>query len=151
MKQKDVITREQQRTEDTWDLTDLYTTDEAYQEAKERLEKMTQELASLQGTLEAGAEQLLQALCLYEQAMEVFEALHVYANQRYHQDTTNAKYQKMSGEMQVAGANLMQAVSWLEPELLAILQDRMDAYFAENPEYIQKDGIKEQIEKETWH
>lgn len=140
MKQKDVITREQQRTEDTWDLTDLYTTDEAYQEAKERLEKMTQELTSLQGTLEEGAEQLLQALCLYEQAMEVFEALHVYANQRYHQDTTNAKYQKMSGEMQVAGANLMQAVSWLEPELLAILQDRMDAYFAENPEYIQKDG-----------
>lgn len=120
MDQNSVITREQQKTEDTWNMQDLYATEELFQEDAEKLACMTEEFSSMKGTLGKGEQELQKALQLYEQMNEVFESLYVYAFQKYHEDTTNPKYQQMSGEMQIIATNLSQAVSWMEPELLSL-------------------------------
>ena len=120
MDQNSVITREQQKAEDTWNMQDLYATEELFQEDAEKLACMMEEFSSMKGTLGKGEQELQKALQLYEQMNEVFESLYVYAFQKYHEDTTNPKYQQMSGEMQIIAANLSQAVSWMEPELLSL-------------------------------
>lgn len=120
MDQNSVITREQQKTEDTWNMQDLYATEELFQEDAEKLACMTEEFSSMKGTLGKGEQELQKALQLYEHMNEVFESLYVYAFQKYHEDTTNPKYQQMSGEMQIIATNLSQAVSWMEPELLSL-------------------------------
>ena len=120
MDQNSVITREQQKTEDTWNMQDLYATEELFQEDAEKLACMTEEFSSMKGILGKGEQELQKALQLYEQMNEVFESLYVYAFQKYHEDTTNPKYQQMSGEMQIIATNLSQAVSWMEPELLSL-------------------------------
>ena len=120
MDQNSVITREQQKTEDTWNMQDLYATEELFQEDAEKLACMMEEFSSMKGTIGKGEQELLKALQMYEQMNEVFEALYVYAFQKYHEDTTNPKYQQMSGEMQIIAANLSQTVSWMEPELLSL-------------------------------
>lgn len=129
MEQQGILTREQQRMEDTWDMTDIYKTEEDFSEDAKRLESLMEQFAALQGTLADGAPQLLEALRLYEQMAEISESLYVYANQKYHEDTANAKYQQMSGEIQILETQLSQALSWLEPELLALPQERLEEYF----------------------
>lgn len=123
------MTRQEQKIEDTWNMQDLYETEELFSEDARKLEKQMEEFAALQGSLDQGAGQLLKVLELYEEMNLTFEKLYVYANQRYHEDTANAKYQKMSGEMQIMAASLSQAASWLEPELLALPEDVLEGYF----------------------
>ena len=120
MDQNSVITREQQKAEDTWNMQDLYATEELFQEDAEKLSSMMEAFSSMKGTLGKGEQELQKALQMYEQMNAVFESLYVYAFQKYHEDTTNPKYQQMSGEMQIIAANLSQAVSWMEPELLSL-------------------------------
>ena len=126
MDQNSVITREQQKTEDTWNMQDLYATEELFQEYAEKLSSMMEAFSSMKCTLGKGEQELQKALQLYEQMNEVFESLYVYAFQKYHEDTTNPKYQQMSGEMQIIAANLSQAVSWMEPELLSLPENAFE-------------------------
>ena len=126
----EIMTRDQQRVEDTWNMQDMYATEELFSEDAELLEKYRVELEGMQGTLKQGKQQLLKVLKLYAKSSEIYERLYVYANQKYHEDTANAKYQQMSGEMQIIGTRLSQAVSWMEPELLAISQDELEGYFS---------------------
>lgn len=126
MDQNSVINREQQKTEDTWNMQDLYATEELFQEDAEKLSCMMEEFSSMKGSLGKGEPELLKTLQLYEQMNEVFESLYVYAFQKYHEDTTNPKYQQMSGEMQIIASNLSQAVSWMEPELLSLPENAFE-------------------------
>lgn len=129
MEEQTIRTRQEQKIEDTWNMQELYENEELFSADAEKLEKMTEEFTSLQGSLSQGAGQLLKVLKLYEEMNLVFERLYVYANQKYHEDTTNAKYQQMSGETQIMATMLGQACAWLEPELLALPEDRLAGYF----------------------
>jgi oligoendopeptidase F len=63
----------------------------------------------------------------------MFEKLYVYANQKNHEDTSNAKYQKLSGEMTAMSAKFGEATAWMVPEILSIPQEVLDAYLQEEP------------------
>lgn len=128
MEQEKIITRQEQKTENTWNMQDLYENEELFSEDGEKLEKMMQEFAAYEGTLSKGMEQLVKVLNLYEDMNLIFEKMYVYANQKYHEDTTNARYQQMSGEMQIVMTSMGQAQAWLEPEILALPDD----YLREN-------------------
>lgn len=122
------MTRQEQKIEDTWRMEDLYETEEAFSRDGELLEEQIREFEALRDTLNQGPEQLLRALKLYEEMNQVFEKLYVYANQRYHEDTANGKYQQMSGEMQIMATRLSQAAAWLEPEILALPLEKLEEY-----------------------
>lgn len=126
----EILTRDQQRPEDTWNMQDLYETEERFREDEETLKTYIARLKKMQGTLGQGPEQLLSVLKLYAAAAEVYEKLYVYANQKYHEDTANAKYQKMSGEMQITGTLFSQATSWIDPELLTLSEEKLEQYFS---------------------
>lgn len=129
MEQQKIKTRQEQNTADTWNMQDLYRTEELFREDTEKLEKLMEEFTVCEGTLAQGSEQLLNVLKLYEEMNLVFERLYVYANQKYHEDTANGKYQQMSGEMQIKASELGQACAWLEPELLSLSREILEEYF----------------------
>lgn len=145
------MTRQEQRVEDTWNMQDLYADEELYEADGEKLEKMTEEFASYEGTLSQGAEQLLKVLRLYEEMNLLFERMYVYANQKWHEDTANARYQQMSGEMQIMATKLGQAASWLEPEILAMPQEVLEAYLSEGKEEAGYRRFIEQITRKREH
>ena len=109
------------------------------------------EFAGLQGTLKDGSEALLKIMQLYEEMNQIFEKLYVYANQRNHEDTANAKYQKMSGEMNIVAARLSQVTAWLESEILeldeAVLRQEMEL----EPELKKYDWFLIQITRKKAH
>lgn len=141
------MTRQEQHVEDTWRMEDIYATEEAYQADAGKLQKLLDAFAKCRGTLAQGPEQFLKAFQLYEEIGRTYERLHVYANQHYHEDTANAKYQKMVGEMQIVETKLGQTVSWLEPELLALPEKTLDGFFASGNEEL--NGYRREVEQIT--
>ena len=135
--------RYEQRLEDTWNMEDIYASQADYDADVRKLTEMAEQFKAYRGRLSEGADALLEVLKHYEAMRQTCERLNVYAGQRYHQDTGDAVYQKLSGEMQTLTSSVNQACAWLEPELLALPSEKLDAYFEENKEL---EGYRRQIE-----
>ena len=58
MEEQKILTRQEQKAENTWNMQDLYANEELFSEDGEKLEKMMEEFASYKGTLAEGAEQM---------------------------------------------------------------------------------------------
>ena len=138
--------RSEQRVENTWKMEDIYASMEAYNADVQKVQALLKEYEALQGTLGKDAECLLRALMLDEQISMIYSELAVYANQRYHEDTGNAVYQKLTGEVQTLGVQMMQSISWFQPELLALPEARLTQYYAEEPKL---EGYRRQVEEVT--
>ena len=143
--------RQEQQMENTWRLEDIYENEDLFSQDAERLDARMDQFAGLQGTLKDGSEALLKVMRLYEEMNQIFEKLYVYANQRNHEDTANAKYQKMSGEMNIVAARLSQVTAWLESEILeldeAVLRQEMEL----EPELKKYDWFLIQITRKKAH
>ena len=143
--------RQEQQVENTWRLEDIYENEDLFSQDAERLDARMDQFAGLQGTLKDGSEALLKVMQLYEEMNQIFEKLYVYANQRNHEDTANAKYQKMSGEMNIVAARLSQVTAWLESEILeldeAVLRQEMEL----EPELKKYDWFLIQITRKKAH
>lgn len=143
--------RQEQQVENTWRLEDIYENEDLFSQDAERLDARMDQFAGLQGTLKDGSEALLKVMQLYEEMNHIFEKLYVYANQRNHEDTANAKYQKMSGEMNIVAARLSQVTAWLESEILeldeAVLRQEMEL----EPELKKYDWFLIQITRKKAH
>ncbi len=124
--------RQEQKTENTWNMQDLYESEEALERDRKELECRMEQFPSYEGTLADGAEKAAEVLQFYSDMSLLFEKQYVYANQKYHEDTANAKYQELSGTMQILATKLGQVGAWLEPELLALPKELLDAYLQED-------------------
>ena len=143
--------RQEQRTENTWRLEDIYENEELFSQDAEKLDALMDEFAGLQGTLKDGSKALLKTMQLYEQMNQIFEKLYVYANQRNHEDTANAKYQKMSGEMNIIAARLSQVTAWLESEILELDEAALRYEMGLEPELKKYDWFLTQITRKKAH
>lgn len=143
--------RQEQRVENTWRLEDLYENEVLFSQDAEKLDAWMEQFAELQGTVQDGAEALEKALKLYEAMNQLFEKLYVYANQRNHEDTANAKYQKMSGETQIMAAKMNQVTSWLEPEILMLDEGTLKNEVDQVPELKKYDWFLNQIIRKKAH
>ena len=123
-----IMTRQEQKQEDTWNMQDLYETEELYDQDVQKLEQMMEQFETYRGSLGEGEKQFSRVIGDYARMNEAFERIYVYANQKYHEYTGNAKYQKMSGESQSLAAKLSGVTSWLEPEILALPADTLEQY-----------------------
>lgn len=126
--------RQEQKTENTWNLQDLYENGDLFEQDVQKLRRQMETFRKMQGSAVQTAENLLEALRLNEQMEMVFEKLYVYANQKYHEDTADAASQWLSGQMQVMAAEVSQAEAWLEPEVLSLPEEKLEEYFKEAPE-----------------
>ncbi|MCI7272087.1 MAG: oligoendopeptidase F, partial [Anaerobutyricum hallii] len=73
-----------------WHIQDLYAADEVWEKDYEALAEQAKELAAYEGRLKEGSEVFVEYMRKKEEVMKKFEAIYVYANQRYHEDTGNS-------------------------------------------------------------
>ena len=121
-KEKTVKKRQECDPAYQWHIQDLYASDEAWEKDYESLTSEIQSLAAYEGRLKEGSEVFVEYMRKKEALMKKFEAIYVYANQRYHEDTGNSFYQGLAGKAQTLSIQLDSAVVFEEPELLAIGQ-----------------------------
>ena len=115
--------REQISDEFKWDMSAIYSSLEAWEADYAKAAGSVEVIKSFQGTLGESAERLYEMQKCYDEINLIVEKLHVYANQHLHENTADAFYQGLVGRVQVLEVQLMEASSYIEPEILAIPED----------------------------
>lgn len=123
--------REEINQEYCWKLEDIFDTDEAWRKEYQELQKGLELLRGFQGMAVRGPERLFTVLETLGNIEQRFERVYVYANQKYHQDTGNQKYQEMSGKAAALSVALSDAAAFLEPEILTLEATRLEEWLEE--------------------
>jgi oligoendopeptidase F len=123
-----VPTRDEVEQQNTWDLTNIYESDEAWEAGFQKSEGMLQEFGSYEGQLGNSAQNLLDGLQLQDEAGTLMGLLYTYAGKKNHQDIGNTVYQAMFQRIQGLNTKLSQASSFIEPEILAIPEKKLNKF-----------------------
>ncbi len=115
---------------DTWDLSRLFVSDEAWSKALARFQRRAKDYADFCGQLGKSAEKLAECLKFDSQVSRQAERLGTYAFLRSAEDQSNADAQRMLGCYQHAARLMAEASSFLRPEILAIPEVRMKQFLA---------------------
>ncbi|HFE9695133.1 TPA: oligoendopeptidase F [Enterococcus faecalis] len=130
---KQLPTRDEVPTPLTWDLTKIFKDDAAFDVAYNQLTEELNQAESFKGTLGNGAEAFLATL---EYVLDVYrkvETLYVYSHLKNDQDTTNTAYQALYARASSLYAQVSEAVSWFDPEVLTLSDEQIWGYFEEQP------------------
>ena len=109
-----------------WKIEDLYATNEVWEEDFAKLQKGIEELKNFEGTLGQSAENLLKMQEKCDELNQLAEKVYVYANQRLHEDMGDTLYQGLSGRAQMLLVQMSEAASYIEPEILAIAEEKLE-------------------------
>jgi oligoendopeptidase F len=112
--------RDEIEDEYTWDLTTIYASDQAWEEAISSLDSRLSEITALEGKVGESAQSLLKALTLQDDLVMQIEQIYVYAKRRYDSDTTDTTGQVLSNKASSSYARIAAALAFIEPEILAI-------------------------------
>ncbi len=117
-----------------WKLTDLYETDEQWNEEVEKAKELCTQIQAFAGTLGQSAKQLLDFFRLRDELSRRAARICVYANESYHQDTADAKYQGFAAASDSVMVLMNAAVSFADPEILAIPEETLRSFWEEEPQ-----------------
>ena len=126
-------TRSQVDPANTWAITDLYPSDQAWREACENVRGLVRDLAAYRGRLGESAATLLAFFRLQDEIDLQGDRMISYAFRKSDEDTRNPVYQEMSAQAQNFLVELSQALSFQTPELLAIEDATLESFYAQEP------------------
>ena len=109
----------------TWDLSSLFSSDDAWESGFRQWESRIAEFESHRGRLSESPESLAACLAFHSDFDRQGERLGVYAFLKSAEDAGESRYQAMLGRYRHAAARAAQAASFIEPEILAIDPQQM--------------------------
>ena len=118
----------------TWDLTDIFPSDEAWRAEYEALKPYAEAVAAYQGRLGESAEMLLAYFRLDDELNVRVGRLYGYANCKADEDTSNGFYQDLRGKALSLSVTLSGAGAFAASELLALSDETLTRFYAEQPE-----------------
>ena len=134
MAEEKILKRSEVPEEYTWNLKDMFESDEAWLAEYEALKVYPAEVAKLQGTLGESAENLLAYFKNEDELSVRLETLYTYASCSGDQDMSNAKYQDFRGKAMATIVAIESASAFATPEIMAIPEEKLNAFYAECPE-----------------
>ena len=125
--------RSQVPEEFTWNLKDMFPSDEAWFQENEALKALPAEIAAFQGHLGDDAETLLSFLRRQDELEVRISTLYGYANCKSDQDTGNGIYQDMRGKAMSTIVAVSSAAAFASPEIMAIPEDTLNLFYVAQP------------------
>jgi oligoendopeptidase F len=116
-----------------WNLADLYADDAAWQAAREVLLPLIAKISSFRGTLAQSGRQLCDCLNLIDDVSKEYIRLYSYASMYADSDTRDSRYLGMRQEMDRIGSDFSAEGSFVEPEILRMDADTLEAFLAAEP------------------
>ena len=126
--------RDEVAIELTWRLEDIYDDEKKWEEELARITEYADKVAAYEGKLADNSKDLLAALKLDEELGLYIDRVHGYAHMREDQDTANSKYQGMKQRAMSAYMYASEKEAFISPEILAISDDKLEAFYKETPE-----------------
>ena len=123
--------RNEQKTENTWDLSALSPSGGAWDKDMRKLSKAFSKAGDFKGKLAESSDSLYQALCYYRDVSLEAERLGNWAFLMYETDGTDSSNMKRAGIYQAEAAAFTEKFSYFTPELLSIDEARISTWMKE--------------------
>lgn len=133
MKQNTIPKRSEVPVEMTWDLTDIFPSDEAWKKEYEALGKVPEQILSYRGKLGRSAEDLLDWFQKQDGISLRLTKLYGYASCKGDEDTGNGFYQDMRAKAMSTLVAIGSAAAFATPEIMAIDEETLNRFYAEKP------------------
>jgi oligoendopeptidase F len=109
----------------TWNLTDIYASDEAWEESYRKAQDITKKAPEFAGKLSESPQILYDCLKLHSELSLLLGNLYMYAYLNKDVDNRVSKYQAMTNRTSALAAESGAAFAFIEPELLQIDESRL--------------------------
>lgn len=116
----------------TWDLEIIFASDAEFDESYRKVDKKLESLSQFKGHLAENSEVFLNSIEKILEVSNELERLYVYAHLKNDQDTANSIYQGLYDRASILATKANEAISWFEPEVLEIPDEKLKTYFSEN-------------------
>ncbi|KZK16834.1 oligoendopeptidase F [Meiothermus taiwanensis] len=119
--------------EQTWNLEALFASEAHWRAALEKAAQSVEEVRPFAGRLAESPQVLLQALETYYTRMLEAMKVALYASLQLSTEGTNPEFIRMAGEARSVVAQLSAAGAYLEPEILSLPQETLEAFMQAEP------------------
>lgn len=111
-----------------WKLSDIFETQEAWEQAYTKAKTAVEGLKALEGTLKTSAAQLKAGLDQIYQATEQVELVYLYASLFKSGDNGDPEAQRLEGRAMSLHVELSTVLSFVDPEILSIPKETLAAW-----------------------
>ena len=118
----------------TWNLKDMFESDQAWMAEYEAMKEFPAKIAAFQGTLARSAQDLLAWFQLQDEIELRLSVLMGYASCKGDEDTGNSFYQDVRGKAMNVYVSIASAAAFATPEIMAIADETLDQFYAQQPE-----------------
>ena len=131
---KEILKRSEVPEEFTWNLKDIFESDEAWLAEYESLKELPEKVAAFRGKLGESAANLLEFFKEDDELNVRLEMLYGYASCKCDQDTANSTYQDFRGKAMSVIVAISSAGAYASPEIMAIPEETLNRFYEEEPE-----------------
>lgn len=117
-----------------WNLKDMFESDQAWMAEYEAMKEFPAKIAAFQGTLARSAQDLLAWFRLQDEIELRLSVLMGYASCKGDEDTGNSFYQDVRGKAMNVYVSIASAAAFATPEIMAIADETLDRFYAQQPE-----------------
>ena len=121
------MVQERQEIDDEykWDLEEMFSSEEQWNETFEKVSNKIEKFEDYKGRVTESEETLLEILNLHEEIKRKIKDLASYAQMRYDQDTRNQEYQALKSKASSLSSEFSSATSFIEPEIQEAGEERI--------------------------
>lgn len=116
-----------------WDLTDLYPSVQAWEDALESIQKRISRLPEFKGTLGDSPQAMARALREISDSYKEAGRAYIYTSLSRDEDQRDANAQARFGRARQLFADWSEATAWLSPEVLAVGADNVQSFIKKEP------------------
>src|SRR5215213_2020505 len=117
----------------TWNAESVFPSDEAWENGIKQITEDMSKVKEFQGRLSESPSVLISALEAAYELISAAQKAFMYAGFSYAVDTTDQHAAGMRGKAQGVYGQVLSAVSFLQPEILAISKDKLDEWMNQEP------------------
>ena len=118
---------------DRWNLGELYASVEAWNADAGRLEAQIKDFAGCKGTLSQSAARLRACLELQADMTKRYYRMASYSGEQAAEDTGNPAYLELDQKADLAGSRLEEATAFVDPEILHVGKEKVEAFLSQDP------------------
>lgn len=143
--------RDEIPTQDTWDLEDIFQSDEVWEKEFKQVKEMIPQIDQYQGKLGDSANILYEALQLQDEITMRLGKLYTYAHMRYDQDTTNSFYQGLNDRAASLATETGSHLSYIVPEILSLEESVIRSFVEQKEELKLYEHFLDEINRSRPH
>ncbi len=128
---KELLKRSEVKEENTWKLSDMYETNEAWEADLKKIDELASALEQMEGKVTASAANLLHVCETMAAMSEKIELAYNYAERLSDQDTKDTAHQAMVQKIMMLYAGVSSRLAFIDPEILETADDVLEGYYKE--------------------